>query len=503
MRASRVLAPLVAACLLSLAACEDGLQPGSGFEVRILPGDRSDTIDVSSTLVAEVRARGPLGQPAAGVEVVFQASRADGDPTGRYTLFLVKPFCCGGFVVRDTTDRDGRASVTVVLGSAAGEGIVVASTPESDVADTARFTTNAGAPAAIAVSPRDRPIAVGSSYQLDARPTDRRQNPVPGTPVFSTAATAIQLSPTGVVQGSVIGRAKVSIQIGALSDSAFTSVVPPATLALRDYSGFAGDSTGYAQMDLDGSNYRRVANTDVLPHEYSPSNFLAPQWIPGTGQLLHLRPVAGANRLFVLDSTGAARRLIDSAGGISSEADPDVSSDGAWVYFIGYSAGGDAVWRVAASGGVPETLTVANGIAHYRWPSVSPDGNELVYVASMSAGDQFHAYVRNLSTGETRQLSTNEAAGTRWSPAGEWILYALSGPYEGYSGHLRLVRPDGTDDHELIDGAYYPGGSWSPDGKYVLVVRADFGPPELIDVTTGSRLPLVYPRVWYGPAWRR
>jgi TolB protein len=274
-------------------------------------------------------------------------------------------------------------------------------------------------------------------------------------------------------------------------------------IALRDYSGAVGDSTGYGQMDLDGSHYRRIANTDVQPIEYSPSNALAPQWIPGTAQLVHLRTIAGVTRLFVLDSTGATRRLINSPGNISAEAEPDVSGDGAWVYFVGHSPDGDAVWRVAASGGVPESLTTTPFI-QYRSPSLSPDGNELVYVTSTFAGGQFEAYVRNLSTGDTRRLSANEAAGTRWSPTGEWILYAVSGPYAGYSGHLRLVRPDGTDDHELSDGAYYPGGTWSPDGRYVLVVRAEIGThPELIDVTTGSRLPLVYARVWYGPAWRR
>lgn len=494
---------LLGVLALTLAHCGDGgpADPRAGRRVQIVAGGGSDTVDTRFTVIAE--ARGPDAQPAAGVEVVFRASRLDGDSTARATLALLRPPCCYGRLVRDTTDRDGRATVTVLLGPAAGDGLVVVGAPGFGVSDTARFTTKPGAPVGIAVSPRDRPIVVDGSYQIDANLVDRLQNPVPGIPTFSTASTAIQLSPAGLVQGHFVGRARVAIQIGVFSDSAFTSVVPRATLAMRDYSGYVGDSTGYAQMDLDGSHYRRIVNTDVMPIEYSPSNALAPQWIPGTGRLIHLRPVDGALRLFVVDTSGAAHRLIGSPGGITSEADPDVSVDGAWVYFVGHSAEGDDLWRVVSGGGVPEKLTPSPAGIQLRSPSVSPGGNELVYVAAMFAGDVFHAFVRDLSTGATRQLSANEAAGTRWSPTGEWILYAVSGPWGGYSGHMHLVRPDGSDDHELIDGAYYPGGTWSPDGRYVLIVRAEVGTyPELIDVAATMRLPLVSQRAWYGPAWR-
>jgi Tol biopolymer transport system component len=306
----------------------------------------------------------------------------------------------------------------------------------------------------------------------------------------------------GVVTGSAIGRASVAIQMGAFSYTAFASVVPPGTLAMIDYSGFVGDSSGYAQMDVDGSHYRRLATTFVIPTEYAPSNAFEPVWIPGTHRFVHLRTVDGVSRLFVSDSTGAARRLIANPGSIIGEVDPDVSPDGAWVYFVGYGAAGNRLWRVATSGGTLESL--ATSAIGMRSPSVSPDGNSLVYAASMVGDGTYHVYVHDLSTGADRLVSANQAAGTRWSPTGEWILYAVSGAYPGYSGHLHIVRPDGTNDHELNNGAYYPGGSWSPDGKYVLVIRADGNlPPELIDVATGMRLPLVYQRIWYGPAWRR
>jgi WD40 repeat protein len=492
-------APLAAWLLLVAAACGDAVQPGPQYGVRITSADASDTIDTRLTVTA--LALGTDGLPVPGVEIAFQESRADGDSTAPPTLLLLDPLCCYG-VVRDTTDRNGRASVVVRLGPAAAAGLVIARAPGSGGADTARLTTLPGAPVAIAVSPRDRPIAVGASYQLGAKLIDRLGNAVPGTPTFATDSSAIQLSAGGLVTGSAVGRARVAIHIAALSDSAFASVVPPGTLALRDFSGFVGDSTGYGQMDIDGSHYRLLANTDVMPSSYAPSNALQPAWIPGTSQFIHLRTVDGVSRLFVGDSTGAARRLIPNPGSITGEIDPDVSPDGAWVYFVGYSAAGDRLWRVATSGGTPESL--ATSAVGMRAPSVSPDGDSLVYAASMPGDGTYHVYVHDLTTGADHLVSANEAAGTRWSPTNEWILYAVSGAAAGYSGHLRLVRPDGTGDHELSAGAYFPGGAWSPDGRFVLVIRADGNfPPELIDVATGVRLPLVYQRIWYGPAWRR
>lgn len=487
----------VSALVLLLLACDDTLDPAAITVVRVVSGGGTDTIDVLDTLVVETRRFG--GIPAPGVEVVFRAVDSGG---GGPTVLFLRSSCCFGGVVHDTTDRDGRVSIGVIHGPTAGNGMVVVTVLGEEKADTARFATTAGAPVASQVFPRDRPIMVDSAYLLGARLVDRHLNTVLSSVTFSTVSTDISVSPAGIVRGLAIGRAKIAIQLAAFSDSAFTSVVPQATLAVRDYSGFVGDSTGYAQMNLDGSGYRRLFNTDILPSSYGPSNTLAPQWIPGTGKLVHLRAVGGVTRLFVSDSGASALRLIGSPGSITGESDPDVSADGAWVYFVGHSDSGDAIWRVATTGGVPERLTPVTPGLQLHSPSISPDGTHLVYTVAPS-GIFFRAYVRDLTTGDTTRLSDNQAAGTLWSPAGDWIVYAASYPYAGYSGPLHLVRPDGTEDHELSGDPYFWGGSWSPDGSYVLVMRAAApGHAELINVETGLRLPLIYDRTWYGPAWR-
>ena len=488
--------PRISVLVLTLPlvlACQDSLNPERAVSLRLLSGGGSDTIDVFDTLTVEARL---YGLPVSGVEVQFHAISINADSEYGPAVYFPGSRCC--FTIDDTTDARGRASVLAIHGPGAGEAFVVITTERSGKGDTAFFTTNHGAPVATQVEPRDRPIVVGHDYLIGARLMDRRGNTILTGVTFAPASNIVAVDPAGIIHGNTIGRAKINIQIGTWIDSAFTSVVPPATLAFLDHSGYVGDSSGYSQMSLDGSDYRRLFNTFVQGSSYSPGNASAPQWIPGTGQLIHIRVVAGAPRLFVGDSTGGARRLIDTPGSITAEDDPDVSPDGLWVYFVGHSATGDALWRVATSGGAPERLTPDSSYAPLYTPSISPDGTRIVYVK------WDRAYVRDLATGDTTQLATTQAAGTRWSPAGDWILYAVGLPYAGYSGTLHLIRPDGTADHVLSPADYFPGGSWSPDARYVIVTGAGpGGHPELIEIATGFRLPLVYDRVWYGPAWRR
>lgn len=79
----------------------------------------------------------------------------------------------------------------------------------------------------------------------------------------------------------------------------------------------------------------------------------------------------------------------------------------------------------------------------------------------------------DLDTGEARQITgqTGFAWAAAWSPTGEWITYTR---FHGTTPAVALVRPDGTDEHEI--SAFHETdeanvGVWSPDGKYLLVAR--------------------------------
>lgn len=513
LRAARRLARVVcmaASCVLAFGNCSDPpAPPPSGPLTIVSGGSGNDTISTALPNPLVVEARDMDGQPSVGVEVSFRAFRVGPDSIVRVPLSISKSAERSyALAVSDTTDSTGRASVFVTLTPFAGEGKIVVTVPALAAQTTAWFTTRPGAVVRTEIAPADTPIVVGRSYQIRANLVDRYDNVVRSASAsFARMAGPITVSAQGIVQGTGIGRGEIGASIGTRVDRLFASVVPDATIAVREFGSSSGDTLGFLQVKLDGSNRRWIAVTGVTPSEYGPSNRPAPQWIPGARQLVYPQDVDERPRLFVGDSTGASRRLIEASYGVTRETDPDVSSDGQWVYFVGHDTTGiDGIRRVSIDGGTPLRVALSIEFTEVLWPSVSPDGTRLVFVARLPGWPTLFPYVHDLRTGVTSQLSPNEAAGTVWSPNGEWILYAISGPHAGYSGHLRLVRSDGTEDRPVDEGAaYYPGGTWSPNGRYVIAVRAAPEPrgPQLIDVTTGMRLPLVFVRDWYAPRWRR
>jgi hypothetical protein len=480
-------------------ACTDSEAPRTPGITVVSGGTGSDTIGVKlrDPLVVEVRSSD--GRLAKGVEIEFDTHPV-GVPKGWGPVLLSKmdgrEFL---YNIKDSTDAAGRASVLVALDAPAGEGEVDVRVPSLSMQATATYTVRPGAPTSIVVVPRDTPVVVGGTYVLRARSVDRRGDSVSSDAVFSTTSNAIQVTADGVVRGVDVGRARVGVAIGALTDSGLVSAVPHASIAVRDEGGGIGDSIGVAEVDLDGGNKRWIAKSGVAGTFYIPNNQLSPRWLPGTGQVVYSAPVDGGNRLFVSDTTRATRRLVDAASGLTREGDFDLSPDGAWVYFVGFETTGmQAIWRVPVNGGTPQRVTPDD--YEYLTPSLSPDATRMAYVK------WGRMYVRNLTTGATTMLSNNLAAGPVWSPTGEWIMYGQASSSAGFSGPLRLIHPDGSGDHVLIAGAYHPGGTWSPDGQYFVGYRAesDTNRMELIDVAAGARLPLIFrDKAWFAPSWRR
>jgi TolB protein len=99
--------------------------------------------------------------------------------------------------------------------------------------------------------------------------------------------------------------------------------------------------------------------------------------------------------------------------------------------------------------------------------SLSPDGRQAAF------GVDDAVWVVDLEGGDARAITpaTGYAWAVSWSPTGEWLTYTR---FHGHTIAVALIRPDGTDDHEIseLDETDEANAAvWSPDGKYLLVTR--------------------------------
>lgn len=168
----------------------------------------------------------------------------------------------------------------------------------------------------------------------------------------------------------------------------------------------------------------------------------------------------------VLGNGTDLRHLLTSGG-----FEPARAPDGTRLAYSSNETGNYDVWIMDQFGNQRRNLTQTPD-ANESEAAWSPDALKLVFTrtpADQSAPGQL--WVIQADGMGARPLTTdalNGAFRAAWSPDGAWIAYA-SGP--GVLTNLRLVHPDGADDHAILqtpDSLAVDGPSWSPDGKSLV-----------------------------------
>ena len=142
---------------------------------------------------------------------------------------------------------------------------------------------------------------------------------------------------------------------------------------------------------------------------------------------------------------------------------PVISPDGTRVAF---AAIGDIY--VMPIGGKPENLTKDKFLD--TEPAWSPDGTRLVY-SSDKGGDMLELWVRDMRTGQERQLTNLPAQpmGATWSPDGSRIAFLnVDGMWRRADvSVVDVATGKVTQIHESLFGPGMP--TWSPDGTRVAI----------------------------------
>jgi hypothetical protein len=166
-----------------------------------------------------------------------------------------------------------------------------------------------------------------------------------------------------------------------------------------------------------------------------------------------------------LQATGPAVRV---AEGVAEETDgaPEYSfaANGDLVYIPGHSGGRRSRLALVDLQGVIEPIDVPP--AAFAAPRVSPDGR---HVAVMIAGAKNNVWVYDLARGSSTRVTFGRYHSPAWAPDG-LLTVARGGP-----GRTQLVRrpADGSGNDETLTEAGHSDvpGSWSPDGKTLLLAR--------------------------------
>jgi Tol biopolymer transport system component len=241
----------------------------------------------------------------------------------------------------------------------------------------------------------------------------------------------------------------------------------------RDGSFYYGSSVGMEEIYIamfDTTTGKILSTPAALPRRYSGGN-LAPDWSPDGKYLAYSskkNPApSGANaRVITIRSvdTGEEREL-------SSKIDPRYnlrwSPDGRTVLVVGIGPEN----QPGAYAINVETGDIVASLKRAFWAEWARDGKTVFYLHNNP--DKAPLLVRDLKTGQDKELSRDPMGSISVSPDGQWLAFS-SRDSEGKTSMLNIMPASGGKPRELLrlkKPEDFFSITWTPDGRQLFFVR--------------------------------
>ena len=189
------------------------------------------------------------------------------------------------------------------------------------------------------------------------------------------------------------------------------------------------------------------------------------------------------------------KQLLPYLGGISAQ-DVSFSKDGQSVAYVTYPDG--VLWKANRDGSNPVQLSKPPIYAmNPRW---SPDGMQILFWTTRES----KIYLVSAEGGIPQRLLPDDTAmegDPNWSPDGRKVIFGDAGGGLQEKEELRTLDLSSHEVTVLPGSANLWSPRWSPNGKYIAAMSADYSGLKVLDTTTQRWLLLPMKEGMGYPAW--